>query len=68
MKKTDPVQKICETCAYWDTGQSLVGHEDTTALCRGRAPSTDDRTGKAVWPFTETCDWCGDWKMGEQEK
>lgn len=53
---------ICETCRYWDTSASSAHAEpDTTALCRRHAPGFDDRTGLAVWPFTETTDWCGDW-------
>lgn len=63
---TTPEQKICENCAHWDSScQSSLVEADITGQCRARAPGFDDRTGLAVWPFTETCDWCGDFKKAE---
>lgn len=49
----------CETCRWWDSStQSASAQPDTTGLCRVRPPVADDRTGVAVWPFTEDTDWC----------
>ena len=51
---------ICETCRWWDTSISQHDAPDTTGVCRRWPPGFDDRTGKAVWPFTEDIDWCGE--------
>jgi len=51
----------CQSCSFWDNSASS-GHADpfTTGQCRRAAPGFDSRTGLAVWPFTETDDWCGE--------
>lgn len=66
----NPAQIICENCKHWDTSSTLAtddGSGEDTGMCRARAPGFDDRTGKAVWPFTETCDWCGDFKEAPKD-
>lgn len=54
------MSRICETCRHWDcsTSSALPGHEDT-GRCSVNPPTTDERTGLAVWPYTESNDRCG---------
>lgn len=54
----------CGTCKFWDTSASLVS-DDATAQCRRAPPFWDERTGAAVWPFTEETDWCGEHQPDE---
>jgi hypothetical protein len=50
----------CEDCRFWDTSSSLRDEEDT-AVCRRHAPfAVDDRSGRAMWPYTEDIDWCAE--------
>ncbi len=55
----------CEDCYWWDNSMSSSQSDVETGACRGRAPRSDDRTGLAVWSFTEPGDWCGDFKPDE---
>jgi len=48
----------CDLCLYWDNSSCLEANPDT-GMCRRFPPGFDDRTGQAVWPFTEDADWCG---------
>lgn len=52
-------QGCCEDCRWWDNSRTsaIPGHEDT-GMCRAMVPTTDDRTGLAIWPLTEAGDWC----------
>lgn len=51
----------CEQCIFWDnSARADVDYE--TGQCRRTPPGFDDRTGLAVWPFTEDTDWCGEFK------
>lgn len=50
----------CEDCQYWDTStQPAHRQPDTYGACRAAPPYPDDRSGIAMWPFTEDTDWCG---------
>lgn len=44
--------KQCSTCRY------RVEME-----CRRHSPVTEaSRGGHRLWPYTDDCDWCGDWE------
>ena len=54
----------CSQCAWWDTSaESDRAAPGTTGQCRGAVPTADDRTGLAVWPFTDQDDWCREWEV-----
>lgn len=48
---------ICENCKWWDNS---VGHyeKDDTGRCVALPPRTDWKTELAIWPLTESSDWC----------
>ena len=47
----------CNNCKFWDNSSSLEGLPDS-GMCRARPPAMD-RAGRALWPYTESDDWCG---------
>lgn len=50
----------CEDCRFWDNS-SHATEEDDNGVCRRHAPSAvDDRTGRAMWPYTRDNDWCAE--------
>lgn len=63
MSEDDDAQtKCCDTCRFWDNSTQLGSAEpDTTGQCRIRPPKVSKITGRAVWPFTEDSDWCGEY-------
>lgn len=53
----------CEDCRFWDaSSQAAAAEPDTTGACRRAPPHVDDRTGLAMWPYTEDTDWCGEFR------
>lgn len=52
----------CENCRHWDHSTSHHENEDS-GLCRINPPTADDRTGLAVWPFTDAADHCGSFAL-----
>jgi hypothetical protein len=48
----------CEHCRWWDNSSSLRDNDDT-GQCRIKPPAVNKRTGEAVWPYSESGDWCG---------
>lgn len=50
--------KRCEDCRFWDNSSSLRDAENT-GQCRILPPRAERHTGRAVWPYTEDTDWCG---------
>lgn len=56
-------ERRCDKCEFWDTSsESSIAEPGTTARCRAKAPTTDERTGLAMWPHTDQDDWCGDFR------
>ncbi|PZU95515.1 MAG: hypothetical protein DI527_00470 [Chelatococcus sp.] len=58
-------RKLCCTCQWWDNSASSAVSAAETGQCRRLPPGFDDRTGLAVWPFTEETDWCGEFALDE---
>lgn len=60
----------CENCKWWDTSsQAASAQEDTTGLCRRKSPREfDQRTGMAIWPYTEDTDWCGEYTGADDKR
>ena len=53
--------RTCEHCRWWDSSVQRNGAQpDTTGLCRFLPPRINEVTGRAMWPFTEDVDWCGE--------
>jgi hypothetical protein len=54
----------CENCRWWDNSHE---HWDaqlgTTGRCEILPPVTAERTGRAVWPYTDDTDWWGSFKL-----
>lgn len=58
-------ERSCERCRHWDNSTSHRDNADSGA-CRINPPVADDRTGAAVWPFTDAGDWCAKFGIGER--
>ena len=56
---SQPTDMCCETCRFWDNSAYSGTTENETGQCRAVPPGFDNRTGLAIWPFTEPDDWCG---------
>lgn len=56
----------CENCRWIDLSISSAILGEETALCRRNPPGFDDRTGKAIWPFVEMVDWCGEFEPSQE--
>ena len=68
MNEWAPMSNRCESCRYWDTSCQPSGMgKDTHGLCRRLPPIADDRDGMGRWPFTEDCDWCGQYERDAEK-
>ena len=52
---------VCKFCIFWKSHSKLV----ETGTCRFSAPKveiSEESSYDAVWPITESKDWCGDFQ------
>ena len=52
----------CVECRYWSRVSEDAGK------CKRNAPSTEQTSGFATWPFTTEAEWCGEFEKDAFEK
>ena len=61
-------EQRCETCKFWayDDGVDIGSCRRHAPIKAGRYKKNDFKY-RAIWPWTESGDWCGDWEKDESD-
>lgn len=66
------MSQTCQTCMFWDHGFAATwtgddGSDVPNAQCRALPPTAGKRDKRgyrpAIWPYTNSDDWCGSWEL-----